>query len=249
NLGAVVGKIFNPDVPATETIASYWYFAIALFGAAMTPYEVFFYSSGAVEERWSEKDLSLNKVTAYIGFAFGAFLAASAIAVAAQVFKPLGISVDELSQVALGPAKALGTVGLIAFLVGLFASTFGAALEVSLSTGYSIAQFFGWTWGKFEDTKSASRFHLSIIVLVVVATLTLFTSVDPVKVTEIAVIFSAIALPLTYIPILIVSNDREYLGDHANGRVLNAVGSAYLVIVTIAALAAIPLMIWTKMGS
>ena len=31
--------------------------AIALFGAAMTPYEVFFFSSGAVEEHWTEADL------------------------------------------------------------------------------------------------------------------------------------------------------------------------------------------------
>ena len=34
-----------------ESAATYWYFAIALFGAAMTPYEVFFFSSGAVEEQ------------------------------------------------------------------------------------------------------------------------------------------------------------------------------------------------------
>ena len=27
----------------------------------MTPYEVYFYSSGAVEERWTPKDLGLNR--------------------------------------------------------------------------------------------------------------------------------------------------------------------------------------------
>src|SRR6476646_462243 len=40
-----------------ESLATYWYFAVALFGAAMTPYEVFFFSSGAVEEHWTTKDL------------------------------------------------------------------------------------------------------------------------------------------------------------------------------------------------
>jgi Mn2+/Fe2+ NRAMP family transporter len=249
DLGAVFKKIIEPDIPHTETIAAYWYFAIALFGAAMTPYEVFFYSSGAVEEHWDEKDLSINKATAYIGFIFGAILAATAIGVAALVFKPLGISVDELSQVVLGPAKALGTIGIVAFIVGLFASTFGAALEVTLSNGYSLAQFFGWTWGKLEEPRNAARFHLSMIVSALLAGVILFTSIDPVKVTEIAVIFSAIALPLTYFPILIVSNDEEYMGEHVNGKALNAVGSLYLVLVTVAAIAAIPLMIWTRMGS
>ena len=30
----------------------HWFYAVALFGAAMTPYEVFFFSSGGVEEKW-----------------------------------------------------------------------------------------------------------------------------------------------------------------------------------------------------
>ena len=35
----------------------YLYFVVGLLGAAMTPYEVYFYSSGAVEDRWGIKDL------------------------------------------------------------------------------------------------------------------------------------------------------------------------------------------------
>jgi hypothetical protein len=35
--------------------------------------------------------------------------------------------------------------------------------------------------------------------------------VDPILVTEFSVVFSAVALPLTYLPILIVANDSEYL--------------------------------------
>ncbi|MGZ4387350.1 MAG: hypothetical protein ACXVZO_10510 [Gaiellaceae bacterium] len=39
----------------------------------MTPYEVYFYSSGVVEDRWWLKDLRLNKVTAMLGYALGGF--------------------------------------------------------------------------------------------------------------------------------------------------------------------------------
>jgi Mn2+/Fe2+ NRAMP family transporter len=249
DLGAVFKKIIEPDVPHSETLAAYWYFAVALFGAAMTPYEVFFYSSGAVEEKWEKRDLMINKVTAYIGFGFGAILAISAIGVAALLFKPQGITIETLSQVALGPAVTIGTLGLALFIVGLFAATFGAALEVTLSTGYCLAQYFGWTWGKFEKPRDAARFHLSMIVLVVLAALLLLTSVDPVKVTELAVVFSAIGLPLTYFPVLVVANDREYMGDQVNGRVLNAVASIFLLLVVVVSVSAIPLMIWTRMGS
>jgi Mn2+/Fe2+ NRAMP family transporter len=62
------------------------------------------------------------------------------------------------------------------------------------------------------------------------------------------VVFSAIALPLTYLPILIVANDPGYMGDYVNGRATNALASLYLVVILAASLAAIPLMIVTGAG-
>jgi Mn2+/Fe2+ NRAMP family transporter len=59
------------------------------------------------------------------------------------------------------------------------------------------------------------------------------------------VVFSAVALPLTYLPILIVANDSEYMADKTNGRAINTLASVYLVIILAASLAAIPLMIVT----
>jgi Mn2+/Fe2+ NRAMP family transporter len=62
------------------------------------------------------------------------------------------------------------------------------------------------------------------------------------------VVFSAVALPLTYFPILVIANDPDYMGDKVNGRVTNLLASIFLVIVIVASVAAIPLMIWTKAG-
>jgi hypothetical protein len=43
-------------VPAAKSSTLYWYFAVGLFAAALMPYEVYLYSSGAVEERWGPDD-------------------------------------------------------------------------------------------------------------------------------------------------------------------------------------------------
>ena len=56
------------------------------------------------------------------------------------------------------------------------------------------------------------------------------------------------ALWLTYLPILIVANDPEYLGEHVNGRLLNGVALFYMVIILVASIAAIPLLIITGAG-
>jgi Mn2+/Fe2+ NRAMP family transporter len=74
------------------------------------------------------------------------------------------------------------------------------------------------------------------------------TGYDPVKLTEYSVIFSVVALPLTYLPILLIANDRTYMGSNVNGRLANVLGVAYFVLIIAIALAAIPLLLITHGG-
>jgi len=246
-------QLLQPAVPAAgaapEAGSTYWYYAIALFGAAMTPYEVFFFSSGAVEEKWSIKDLGQSRLNVLVGFPLGGILSLAIAACAAVVLLPRSIDVTALSQVVLPVAAAGGKLAVAFVLVGIVAATFGAALETTLSSGYTLAQFFGWSWGKFRKPAQAARFHIAMIVCLLIGLGVLATGVDPVAVTEFSVVFSAIALPLTYLPILLVANDRQYMGRYVNGRVTNALGVLYLAIILVASLAAIPLMIISGAGA
>jgi Mn2+/Fe2+ NRAMP family transporter len=236
-------------VPQGEGRATFFYYAIALFGAAMTPYEVFFFSSGAVEERWSRRDLVLNRANVFIGFPLGGMLSLALMGLTATVFAPAGIGPDHLSTVALPVSLALGKIGLALVILGFFAATFGAALETSLSAGYTVAQYFGWPWGKRLAPRRAARFHLVVLLSTLAAVLFGLTAVDPIKVTEYSIVLSAAALPLTYVPILLVANDPDYMGDLVNKRLSNVLGTIYLVLLTVVALATIPLMIVTKAGA
>jgi Mn2+/Fe2+ NRAMP family transporter len=231
--------------PAGEGWATYAFFAIALFGAAMTPYEVFFFSSGAVEEHWTRRDLNVERANVLIGFPLGGALSLLLMGTTATVLAPRGISVSHLSQVGMPVALALGKVGLAVLLVGIFAATFGAALESALSAGYTVSQYFGWQWGTFVRPKEAPRFHLVVLLSIVLGSLLMLTTIDPIKVTEYSIVLAAAALPLTYFPILVVANDPDYLGDRVNGRLTNAIASVYLVLLLLVAVATIPLMIIT----
>ncbi len=246
--GALGRQALQGTPTATEKVSTYWFYAVALFGAAMTPYEVFFFSSGAVEEGWTVKDLTRSRANVLVGFPLGGLLSLAIAGCAAVVLLPQLISVTALSQVMLPVALAGGKVLLALIILGTVAATAGAALETTLSAGYTIAQFLGWPWGKFRPPAQAARFHLLMIICLIVGIGTLMTGVDPIQVTEISVVFSAVALPLTYLPILIVANDPEYMGAHANGQTLNGVALIYLVIILAAALAAIPLLIMTGVG-
>ena len=104
---ALAHQAVAPQIPDTESAATYWYFAIALFGAAMTPYEVFFFSSGAVEEHWTVKDLGTSRLNVMVAFPLGGILSIAIAAVSAIVLLPAGIEVTSLSQV-VAPIVAAG---------------------------------------------------------------------------------------------------------------------------------------------
>ena len=246
---ALLHQAAVPDIPQDESIWTTAYYAVALFGAAMTPYEVFFFSSGAVEERWTSRDLAIEKTNVLVGFPLGGVLSLSIMAASAIVLLPAGIEVEQLSQVPMPVVESVGKVGLAVAIVGIFGATFGAALETALSAGYGVAQYFGWQWGKYVRPREAARFHLVVVLTIMGAALVALSGVDPVKVTEYSIVLSAAALPLTYLPILVVANDPEYMGDRCNGPLTNVLASIYMVILLAVAVAAIPLIVITKGGA
>jgi len=244
------GAVAHGFVPHVETKSPllYAYFAIGLLGAAMTPYEVYFYSSGGVEERWGPKDLGLNKANALIGYGLGGFLSFALMIVGGSLFLDKGIEPEFLGSITMGAEVPLGEIGLLLALVGILFAVGGAAIDTLFSGAYALAQFLGWEWGRYRHPRGAPRFTVTWLVLLVVALGLVMTGVDPVQLTEYAVIFSAVALPLTYIPILLVANDRSYMREYTNGKLANFLGLIYLVVVLVISLSAIPLMILTNVG-
>jgi manganese transport protein len=244
------GAVAHGYVPHmdTEDTALYLFFAVGLLGAAMTPYEVYFYSSGGVEEGWKAKDLGLNRANAIIGYSLGGFFSFALMITGGALFLEQGVEPDFLGSIALGAEVPVGQIGLLLALIGILFAVGGASIDTLFAGAYNLAQFFGWEWGRYRHASGAPRFTLTWMVLLALALAIVMTGVDPVQLTEYAVIFSVVALPLTYLPILLVANDRAYMGRYVNGRFSNALGVAYLVVILAVSLTAIPLMIITNVG-
>ena len=135
--GGLLHGAVHPAVPQGEGHPSWWYFAIALLGAAMTPYEVFFFSSGAVEEGWSRADLITNRLNVYVGFPLGGLLSLTLMAGATLFLEPRGIQPGHLSQVALPTLLVLGKLGL-AVLLAILA---GAGLVLTTIDPVTVTEY------------------------------------------------------------------------------------------------------------
>jgi Mn2+/Fe2+ NRAMP family transporter len=66
---------------------------------------------------------------------------------------------------------------------------------------------------------------------------------------EFAVLFSILVLPLTYLPLLLLSGDKTYMRQHVNGSITKVLGWFYFAVITVAAIAALPLYFLTSGGN
>jgi Mn2+/Fe2+ NRAMP family transporter len=248
--GQVAGG-FVPQVPSglsTKEMLTFAYFIVAIVSAVMFPYEVYFYSSGGIEEEWKPKDLLTNRLTCIVGFGLGSLLAISILASSAQLFGPANVDPVVPGTAALEAAIPFGTWGLIIALLGMFFAIAGAAVETCLANAYSVSQFFGWVWGRHKKPWEAPRFTIAWIVLFLLALAIILTGVDPMSLVEYAVLFSILVLPLTYLPLLLLARDKSYMREHANGPLANTLGWLYFLIILVAAVAAVPLFFLTSGG-
>jgi manganese transport protein len=236
-----------PSLPSHDRML-YAYYVVALLSSVMLPYETYFYASGAIEDAWTPRDITLNRVIVIVGFTLGGLLGAALLVTGAEYFAPRQIEASLPGTVLLPVASELGQAGVWIMLAGMFFAFAGAAIETALSSAYNLAQFFGWPWGKHRKPREASRWTLAWIAAFVLAAAIVMTGVDPIRVVEYSIVFSVVILPLTYFPLMALSRDRETMGAYANGPIASTLGWAYFVLISIAAVAAIPLLVLTHGG-
>ncbi len=242
------GEVAEGFVPSFSDSALYFYFVLGVFSAALMPYEVHFYSSGAIEEGWTEDNLKENRLNAIVGYALGGAFAVAVLVVSGYLFHPLGVEPNDLGTVALPAQDAFGETGLLLALGGILFCVGGAAIDSSFAATYNLSQFLGWEWGRYRGPRGAPRATASWLFFLLVGLLIVESGINPVEITEYAVVFSVVALPLTYLPILLIAGDRSFMGDHANGRLARTLGWIYFAVIVVLAVAAIPLLLATNAG-
>jgi Mn2+/Fe2+ NRAMP family transporter len=229
-----------PSLPSHDP-SRYWFLAVTILGATLTPYLFYFYSTGAVEDGWDESHVTTNRAVAVIGMGFGGVLSGAVLVVAAMVFAPRGIAVDGYDQMGLLLVDAFGRAGFVLFVASLGIACFGAALEIALATAYMVAQGLGWSWGKNLSPRKAARFSLAYTAAIAIGALLVVVGIDPLKLTNVSMALTAASLPVAILPFLILLNDPQYVRDHPNRRVTNAVVLAIIALAFVLAVVSLPL--------
>jgi Mn2+/Fe2+ NRAMP family transporter len=239
---SALGRGLLPTMPSHDA-AHYWFVAVSVLGASISPYLYYFYSSGAIEEKWDKTYVAVNRAIAAIGMGFGGFLSVAVLVLAALLFHPRNIDVQHYGQLTGLLTPVLGRPGFWLFLASLGIACLGATLEIALSLAYLIAQGFGWQWGEDLSPRDDARFSLTYTAIVFVAALFPLFGADPLKLTNVAMSLTAASLPIGVVPFLVLMNDKSYLGEHTNGWVSNGVVLFVSLMAGVLAIVSIPLEI------
>ncbi len=238
-----LGAGLLPTLPHHDA-AHYWFVAVSVLGASISPYLFLFYSSGAIEDRWDESYLGTNRAVAGLGMSFGGLISLAALVVAALVLAPRGIAqIESIDQIAPILVPALGRWGYWLLVASLGVSCFSAAAEISLGMAYQTAQGFGWNWGEDLKPKDDPGFSATYTLALLLGVILVAVHVDPLKLTIVSMAATAVSLPFAVVPFLLLMNDERYVGEHRNGRLSNAVVLFVIGLAFILAVVSIPLEI------
>jgi Mn2+/Fe2+ NRAMP family transporter len=238
----LLATLTRPTFETNET-AAYLFLVAGILGAVISPYLMFFYSSGAGEEQWSRRSLGQNRTTAVLGMTFGSTTAIALMLIAALYLAPRNILGITLPELGIAMAEPLGKAGAMLFATALFVTTLGGALEASMATSYNVAQGFGWEWGEDKAPYDAPRFNLLLILILVVALVVGILGADPLTLALLGSAFTALVLPISLGPFLVLMNDRTYLGDKVNGKLSNIALVGVLILAFVVAVVSMPLLI------
>jgi len=232
-----------PTLPVHDK-AHYWFVAVSILGASISPYLFFFYSSGAIEDEWDESYVGVNRVIATGGMSFGSFISVAVLVLAAMLLLPQGIKVEHYSQLPLLLIPVFGKTGFWLFVASLGIACLGAALEITLEIAYLAAQGFGWNWSENQRPLDEARFSLVYTGTILLAMLVVLIGIDPLKLTVFSMALTAATLPVSIVPFLFVMNDKSYLRDYRNGWISNTVVLLIIGLAFVLSLVSIPLQIF-----
>lgn len=229
----------RPDMPGGLS-GEMIFFILANIGTTITPWQIVFQQSAVVDKGLDIHDIKFGKWETFFGSTMTCLIAAFIIITTGAVFfyhtPPILVENAKQTAEALVPLMPAGQGDLARtlFAIGLFDAGFLGALCISLSTSWAVGEVFGWAHSLNQRVREAPWFYiLYLFMLATSGAVVLIPQAPLVTITMYVQVVAVTLLPVSLIFMLILLNDRSFMGDYVNTRWQNVTN------VTIAALVVI----------
>lgn len=207
--------------PAGPALGSgYLGLVVALAGASLMPWMLFYQQAATVEKGLAREDLPAARHETLVGAAASQLLMVAIVVAAAGATASVGPSIaplvthdlpEGLARLASGPSVVLVAVGLIG--AGLL-----ALIVISLSAAWAWAELFDWPHSLDLAIHRAPGFYAIYLLEVVPAALIVLIAPSLGALVLGAMILNVVVLIVPLAFLVRLSSDRTLLGSYANSR-------------------------------
>lgn len=249
----VAGVLAHPDwkaaafatVTRPETIGmrdyGYVYMVIGLVGTTIAPWMQFYLQSSIVEKGVTARQYRASRWDVILGCLFTDVVAWFIIVACAATLHSSGHpQVNNAADAAQALRPLAGEYAYLLFAAGLFNASLFAASILPISTSYAVCEGLGFESGLDKKFHEAPVFYWLYTVLIVAgAGVLLIPNFPLVRVMVLSQVVNGVLLPFVLVFMLLLTNDRELMGEHVNTRTFNGIAwttVAVMIVLTIAML-------------
>lgn len=250
NWGEVLSAAF---VPSIEWTKEQIILICAILGTTISPYLFFWQTSQEVEEQIVEGKTSIQsrrgtnpaelgkmRKDVWVGMFLSNLVMFFIIAACGAILFPQGITnIETAADAAEALRPFAGEASYWLFAIGIIGTGLLAIPVLAGSASYGLSEAFGWKGGLNSKLRQAKSFYGVMIFAMLVGLGINFLGIDPIK----ALIYSAVINGLVAPPILalivLLSSNRQIMGEWRNRGWLTAAGWSVVGIMTLAGGAAI----------
>jgi Mn2+/Fe2+ NRAMP family transporter len=241
--GAALGRALATWGPLPGGFnAAFLTLVLANVGATVTPWMIFFQQSAVVDKGLTRADLPQGRMDTAIGAILAAVAAIATLVAAA----PLFAAKADVSQFTNGADFAtalvplIGSTGATLFALGIFEAGLVAAMTISTSSSYALAE----TVSAVEKASVRHSLNLdfahgrlfygvAIVLTIVAASIVLIPGAPLLAMTLTVNVIATLLMAPALLLLLLLANDREIMGDMANGRWANLAGGTIVVAIAV----------------
>ena len=244
----IAGLLAHPDwkAAAVATVSrpsnigirnyGYLFMVIGLVGTTIAPWMQFYLQASVVEKGVTVRQYRTSRWDVILGCLFTDIVAWFIIvACAATLYAKGHPDIKDAADAAQALRPLAGEYAYLLFAAGLFNASLFAASILPISTSYAVCEGLGFESGLDKKFHEAPVFYWLYTVLIVAGAGVLLIPRFPlVHIMVLSQVVNGVVLPFVLIFMLMLTNDRELMGEHVNTRGFNI--TAWITVVVMMAL-------------
>jgi Mn2+/Fe2+ NRAMP family transporter len=193
-----------------------------LVGTTIAPWMQFYQQASIVEKGVRIEEYRYSRWDVILGSVMVTVVAFFIMVTCAETLYRSGVRIETAKDAALALAPIAGQYNAYLFAFGLLNASLFAASILPLSTAYTVCEGMGWEVGVDRKFAEAPQFYgLYSLIILAAAGAILLPGMPLIKIMFLSQVLNGLVLPFILIFMLFLVNDRELMGEYANGRWAN----------------------------